>query len=363
MNDQRPDRHDSLREALSSLVPEPPEVPDRAGAARQRHRSRRARILTAGAVVAVLAVIAVPLALGGLGASSNDSPSIVADDENGPGSQSLSAAAAVTCASLVEDGTLPPLTGANTLPEGPVAVLMCSPGGGVSFQAPPDALTQDPDALVDLINAAPLRADDPNMACTMDLGPTWEFVFGYADGSTRTIRAERHGCGGIFVGDGVRGDSGTTATLVDAFTGALHDQRAGLEPPTPAPVVETSCRDPYMSESRAVSAMPLRAPVEFDSAVLCLPDDATGTTEEIEIGADELSILLADIEANTSTTPRRDLAGCSDFDSYAIYGVTPWGDRQLLSGHCGEFFLDVDMYWHPSPAASDVLATLAADAR
>lgn len=308
-----------LSDALHQIVPTPPERPERAPAVEERVRRHRRRtgvatVLVAAAVVA--AAVAVPVTL-----SRGDGPGTDAEPAATP---------EISCPATPDEEP----SGPGTLPGGATAVRLCS-GPGVPFDAPDDALTTGVEDLVDLVNAQPERDGQP--MCTMDLGRDYALVFGYPDGTTRTVTGQLYGCHDLQVGSVTRTNPEAPFEL---FVRSLRDQRAALEPPADAASTPVCGTDDTMGDGS-----PVARPEEMVVGTLCVLHESKGADEvvPVEVPEEDLALLLTDGHVSGGGFPGG--------PTLVLVGKSAWGDvtSRLLSAG-----------WTPGPEAQAVLDDLIA---
>lgn len=336
-----------LRDGLADAVPDAPTVPDRADGARAR--ARRARRTTIAAVGGVAA--SVLLAAGVVAVLGNDGPDggNIADDGR------ASPYDAPACPAAPVDTRTQ--TGPGQVEEGASSVRLCG-GNEIAIDVPKDALVTDVDELAEAVNG--LDAASPDLACTMELGPAYQLVFSYPDGSTIVASGELYGCRPVVV-------NGVERTGADEpwekFIELLRAQRRQLE--APAPVDASSIDCPAATDISAVQSVG-RAQ-DLAVAVYCAePYLGSGGWIRAEIPAADLTTLVADIRSNTEEN-----AGFVDCDVSPpvprIIGLTAWGDRVDLQAQCtnGWFTVDVatNSVWSPSAGATAILERLFGEAR
>jgi hypothetical protein len=95
-------------------------------------------------------------------------------------------------------------------------------------------LSANVDQLVEKVNQ--LRGVTGNLACTMELGPTFDLLLGYPDGKTKVVTFEMFGCGYARSGDEFR--SGAREL------GTLFRELAAQQDPAPQPGEPTTCPPP-----------------------------------------------------------------------------------------------------------------------
>jgi hypothetical protein len=152
-----------------------------------------------------------------------------------------------------------PMTGADTLPRGAKAALICYRDNHDLWFAPAGSLTEGVGRLVRMVNAQDIHPNAQNENCNADLGPAYSIVFRYADG-TRTITGENDGCHPVMVGSTERGGA---RRLLAAFLNALARQRMHVPPP------DVSRRPPACPTDRIEPSGPLADPAHVVAASLC----------------------------------------------------------------------------------------------
>lgn len=351
---ERPDRSDDgsarqggeewLRAMLADAVPEAPVEPGRAGAAR-RLAARRRRRTTAVVGVAAALVVAVPaLGIATLGGGGDDPVATPGPSQSG---------VAVDCPPLPEDGAGD--TGPGTLPEGAVAVRLCT-GQGHGFQEPGELLTTGVDELVDLVNAQPVTG--PSEVCTMDLGIGYRLAVGYPGGEVRVVAGELYGCRALTVGDTVRADP---EKVWNRTIGLLRAQRAATEPPADVAAPPLAC-EPAEGSPDGIETSPVARPGEMTSAIACVRYESASTrpVRAVEVPAGDLRVLMADLAERDARQHRYEPCG-PDVPSVALVGATAWGDRTALWSSCGVFETPGGG-WAPSPRAQAIIDRLVAEA-
>ncbi|GAA1539382.1 hypothetical protein [Nocardioides humi] len=326
-----------LRAGLADAVPEAPAVPDRAAGARTlARRARRTTLLAAGGVAAsvlvVVAIIATP----------------------GDGGRVPDHAADRSPTAPVDAGACPPdpvdartRTGPDHVPDGAASVRLCEGDGG-PIEVPADALVTDVDEVAAAVNGLDLKSPDTN--CTAELGPGYQLVFAYADGSTVVASGALYGCREVVV-DGVERLGADLPW--QRFIDLLRDQRERLAPPAAPDAAAIDCaRDP--------ASPTLGRPQDLAVAVLCVADGPPAP-----ISAAELDLLLDDLDANT----RRN-AGYVDCGAPPPFprfvGLTAWADRVEVRSDCGNGWFSVDdatnSVWRPGPEARALIERLVGEA-
>lgn len=336
-----------LREGLAGAVPEPPAAPERADGARARaRRARRTTTAVVGGVAASVLLVAGVVAVVG-----DDGPGDGTVADGGPASPYD----APECPAAPVDTRTQ--TGPDHVPDGASSVRLCG-GNEIPVDVPRDALVTDVDELAGAVNG--LEAAAPDTACTMELGPAYQLVFDYPDGSAVVASGELYGCRPVVV-------NGVERTGADVpwerFVELLRAQREQLDPPAPADAAAIDC--PGATDTSGIPSVG-RAQDLAVAAYCAEPVLGSGGWIRAEIPAADLTTLVADIRANT----RQD-AGYVDCDVTPpvphIVGVTAWGDRVDLQAQCtnGWFVTDVrtNTVWSPSDDARAILERLFGEAR
>lgn len=334
-----------LRALLADATPESPGGDDRAAGARRYAVRRRRRAI--GGVAAVLTVAAIAVGVP-LAVQAGDGDPLPADDTVTDVSGSCPPPRRDT-----QNWT--PVTGPDTVPDGAVSVRLCNPGGAIRWQQPSDALTTDVDEVAAAVNRLPEQPGRQNQACPMDLGPTWDLVFTWPDGRTQTVRGESFGCGGVEVGSVVRGGRDDGEQPLNRFTSALVDQRAASTPPEDLRV-SLACDNGL--DGPATTMVPDGGEPALTRAVLCRMDpQRPGRSRSIPIPEDDLAVLTQDLRRHRSSGS--DTCG-RETNDLQIVGQNAWGDRVVISGDCGGFFVagGDEEFWNPGPKARTVLDRL-----
>ncbi|NYI43771.1 hypothetical protein BJ993_000851 [Nocardioides aromaticivorans] len=336
-----------LREGLAGAVPEPPAAPDRAEGARAKaRRARRTTVAAAGGVAASVLLVAGVVAT--VGGSSPDDDKAADDVPVSPYDAPACPAAPVDTQTQV---------GPDHVPDGASSVRLCG-GNEVPIDVPKDALVDGVDDVAASING--LETAPSDLACTMELGPAYQLVFAYPDGSSVVASGELYGCRQVVV-DGVErvGADEPWETFIDR----LRAQRKRLDPPAPVDAATLEC--PAATDTVGVPSVG-RAQ-DLAVAAYCAEDRlGSGTWRRAPIPTADLTSLVTDIRANTEEN-----AGMVDCDVTPpvphIVGVTAWGDRVDLQAQCtnGWFTVDVatNAVWSPSEDARAILERLFGEAR
>ena len=339
-----PNDENWLREGLAGAVPEPPAVPDRADGARARaRRARRTTLLAAGGVAAsVLLVAGVVATVGG------SSPDDGRAADGGPGSPYDAPACP---ASPVDTQTQ---VGPDHVPDGASSVRLCG-GNEVPVDVPADALVSGVDDLAATING--LEPASSDMACTMELGPAYQLVFAYPDGSAVVASGELYGCRQVVV-DGVErvGADEPWKKFIDL----LRAQRQQSDPPgrLDVPAFDCAASAPTASVGR---------PQDLAVASVCVEQKPLGSGSwiRVEIKKPDLAVIrrdAADPSHQASGLPR-----CAARPAAHIVGVTPWGDRIELRPECYlSYFRSTGLdawVWNPTDETQAILERLVGEAR
>lgn len=153
----------------------------------------------AAAVVAVVAVVGVMVAASSLSGSDED------DSASDPASQTPPPPP--ECPEAPAEGEADPIDeidpdAPDSVPEGATSVRLCQ-GPGTELADAGTLLTEEVQRVVTTINDLDQQSEKPEM-CTMDVGPGFRMVFGYADGSTFTVSGKTYGCRELVVGSAYR---------------------------------------------------------------------------------------------------------------------------------------------------------------
>lgn len=336
-----------LRDGLAEAVPDAPTVPGRADGARAiAHRARRTTAAVVGGAAATVLLVAVVAATVGGGGPGEDK---LADD--GP----VSPYDAPACPPAPVDTRTQ--VGPDHVPDGATSVRLCG-GNEIPIEVPKDALVTDVDELATAVNDLEPKATDA--MCTMDLGPAYQLVFAYPDGSTTVASGELYGCRDVVV-DGVERTGADVPW--ERFIALLRAQRAQLDPP-PVPDASTiGCPATTETSGRPSVGRAQDLAVGIYCAESTL---GTGNWRRAVIPTAELATLVADIRAHTEEN-----AGYVDCDVTVpvphLVGVTAWGDPVDIRAECrnGWFTVDVatNSVWSPSDDARAILERLFGEAR
>lgn len=152
----------------------------------------------------------------------------------------------------------PPDYGADSLPNGAQAALVCVRDGGRSWTRPSDTLTTRVDALVRSVNRRPLR--DQSLGCAGGGGIEFALIPRYAHG-TRTVTGGRDPCVPLTVGTAQHDDA---RGILFGYLRALEGQRAQAGPPRDVARRSPSCHAPTFSAGDL-----LARPDRIVTAVVC----------------------------------------------------------------------------------------------
>ncbi|MFZ2503908.1 MAG: hypothetical protein WAW88_14690, partial [Nocardioides sp.] len=331
-------------------------VVDRAGAARARaQRSRRRRVAWAATTLAAVATVAVGVT------------ALVQQREvDPPVFETLPAGAppVIDCPDAPTSLDTTPATG--ELPRGAVAVRLCpTRGSGASglWAGPAELLTTGVDELIAVINSQ--QAPPPSgVGCTSDGGWSYSLAFAYPDGVTRVVHGEQFGCYWVRIeGDGIRFGAGPVWQAARAAWGAQRaEQRPTMTPNPPDCGALIGRGDPP-------ALSPFAAPEDMVQAALCVSVEGAGPLPGVQKQVPQ-ALLTRVVDAYLrQRTPLRKSASCetdpaSGRDIVQLLGVTPWGDRVLLSSACAGRLWHVNAIddargyvWRPDDAlASELMA-------
>jgi hypothetical protein len=281
--------------------------------------------------MATLAAAALLLAgCGGGGASSGAGP--------GPGSAQTGTAATVdegtsfACPDPQDDA---PMSGADTLPTGATAALLCFHANRSAWVPPRGRLSTGLDPLVRLVNAQ--RVHDPvaDGACGGVGAAAWRMVLEYDDG-TRTIAGDNGGCWDLAVGSSERFGA---KHVWQSYLSALRRQRQRQGSPD---VIFPPATCPAHRRDLA-SYSPLADAGRLQTAVVCSIDGQHQT----RLTSTQLDALRH--EFATAAHRRTDLEGAFSChrlpprSSVAIVGVDGWGDPFTVLTRC-----DTYRVWQPA---------------
>ena len=117
--------------------------------------------------------------------------------------------------------------GADTLPSGARAALLCRHDSNLAWAPPRGVLTMGLRRVIETVNTQLVHDPSSDLACGGVGAPAWSMVFRYADG-TRTITGDNGGCWDLLVGSTEREGS---KAVFEAYLGAMVHQRAQEHPP------------------------------------------------------------------------------------------------------------------------------------
>lgn len=328
-----------LRDGLAGAVPEPPATPDRADGARAiARRARRTTAAVVGGVAASVLLVAGVVAV--LGDDDPDGSDVANDGPVSPYDAPACPATPVDTRTQV---------GPDHVPDGATSVRLCD-GNEIPIEVPKDALVTDVDTLAAAVNDLEPKATDA--MCTMDLGPAYQLVFTYPDGSTTVASGELYGCDDVVVHGAVR--TGAYEPW-EKFIALLRAQRASLDPPAPADPSTIDCPG-----SGGFGRQGAGQVTDLVVAKLCVGG------KQAAISADELQQLVADVAANTTRSAAY-VSCAAESPLPALVGATAWGDRVVVASECGTGWFVVDStdhsVWRPGTAATTLIERLVEEAR
>lgn len=330
---------DWLRAGLADAVPDPPGAPDRAASALARaRRARRRTTIVGGAGVALtLAVVGAIATLG-----DGQSPDRAADEPPSPFDVAACPAEPVDALTQV---------GPDHVPDGAVSVRLCD-GGAVSIDVPQDALVTDVDEVAAAINE--LEIADPGRMCTADLGPGYQLVFDFADGTSVVAAGQLYSCRDVITNGVER--TGADVPL-ERFIELLRKQREDLEPPAP---VDTSGID-CASTAGTTSAPTVGRPEDLVVASYCYEFDYEQWSE-VEIPTEDLQVLVADLTGRTDGERASISCAIGDAPATKIVGVSAWADAVQFGTACDDLnrLEMAGATW--SPASLDIVQRLYTEA-
>lgn len=176
------------------------------------------------------------------------------------------------------------------LPEGADRIWLCA---GDDFEAgisPPMEALEEPEPVQDAVAAFnELAPMSPDLACTMELGPSWLVVHEYADGTKYTVKVEEFGCRAVLAGDivNVDGESSYKEALLEAWDAQRTMRDTVQTRPGPLCSLNSSLMTVDPEETT------------FTSGVACLAadydDGAGGVSQEKPIPADILALLNGEL--------------------------------------------------------------------
>ncbi|KRB78129.1 hypothetical protein ASE01_08210 [Nocardioides sp. Root190] len=330
---------DWLRAGLADAVPEAPGAPDRAAAAlaRARRDRRRTTIVGAASVAVTLTVVGAIATLG-----DGRSPDRVAAEPPSP----LDVA---TCPAEPVDALTQ--VGPDHVPDGAVSVRLCD-GGVVLIDVPQDALVTEVDDVAAAVNGL---EDAAPRACTEELGPGYQLVFAYADGTSVVAAGRLYGCREVVVNGAER--IGADAPL-ERFIELLREQREGLEPPQVSTADGLEC---LRRLDTVTAPIPLGRAQDLEVAVLCVTSGGR-VDRRAEIAERDMEVLVADMEQNTQSGAGMPSCLADPPPIPRILGLTAWRDLVRLSGLCGSNRFHVegteDTVWTPGPEAAAIIERL-----
>lgn len=351
---------DELRARLAVVVPEAPSAPERAEAARVRAIRLRRRAVVMAVAAAVVVAVAVPVGLFVGGEERAADPATVDhlrfDCPGDPAPRRLES----------PSGTVSPI-GTDA-----VLVRMCSLSGFGDHQVPMDGL-DEPGAV---LFARRLRALTPGKeprVCELVRRPSYAYLVGYADGSTRFLTSTGGSCGGVFI-DGYRiGNGAASDALLELFKTELVAKRVRLGGPPGkiAPPLGRQCGAHPLDEKVLSFSILDPDPDEIRFATLCVPRSGNSEQQvkQIELSEADAEILENDLRSHLLPGSEYQATSCNlTFNPPWLIAVNLWGDRfQLRSDCAGRYPLqrfepgDRGRFWSPGDAAREILDRLAGD--
>jgi hypothetical protein len=277
----------------------------------------------------IAAPIAVALLLAGCGGSDSSGA--------GPGAGSAQTGTATT----VDDGTPfacpdpqddAPMSGADTLPTGATAALLCFHDNRFAWVPPHGRLRTGLDDLIRVVNAQPVHDPDPDEGCGGIGAPAWRMVLRY-DGGTRTIGGDNGGCWDLLVGSTERtGAKVVWHTYLAALLRQRREQGVGDHQFIPP------ARCPSRLRTDAASS-PLADAARLRTAVVCAIDGRQ--VHQIRLSAQQIRALRHDFA--TAATRRTHLDGASSCHGLpprvatVILGVDGWDDPFTVLTTCDTY--------------------------
>jgi hypothetical protein len=193
----------------------------------------------------------------------------------------------------------------------------------VPFVAPADLLVTDPGRVAETVNAQPVVDPSVDTPCSLELGPAYQLVFSYRDGSTAVASGQLYGCRPLFVGDTTR--SGADAPW-DTFLSLLREQRRHSTPAATLDAGTPSCETAY-----ALGPTPIGGPDEIVAGRFC----ALVGNRWVEAPArpGDIEAIVGDFRA--AEPMRTASVACLDRRQWTVVGVTAWADLAKLQSECG----------------------------
>lgn len=230
------------------------------------------------------------------------------------------------------------------LPDGAGRVTLCNePGHEIHQLPPPDALVDDPAAVVAAYNAGE-HANLAAMACTADLGPAYRLVIEYPEGEVVQLRGELYGCR-------VVGDKLGAQDVLDVFATVLRTQRETQPVVVDDPLAGASCTSLLGSGSWLPALMS-----DTIAGFRCTGDASEPTVIRDADWATLRDDHTARVEPGNRT--EAEITACEQTVGDVLTGVNAAGERVALHGMCGVFegWSDGQAWvWRPGPEASELL--------
>jgi len=219
--------------------------------------------------------------------------------------------------------------GADTLPSGARAALLCLHDNNVPWVPPRGVLTAELGRVVRSVNAQPVHDPSSDVGCGGVGAPAWSMVFRYADG-TRTITGDNGGCWDLLVGSTEREGS---KAVFETYLHALVRQRTHQRPPTfrgSAPRCPTRPRlDAFGPVANATTAR---------FGVLCVGQGRA--TRQVPLTTAQLAVLRADF----ATAPQRrtdadamSLCPADPQPLLVVRGLDAWQEPFQVYVECGAY--------------------------
>ena len=229
--------------------------------------------------------------------------------------------------------------GADVLPPGATAALICATDGDQAWVAPHEPLTHQVDQLVALVDRQRLE-HNPNGVCNLAGGPAWSLLVRYPDG-VRRIDGDDGGCNTLFVGptekEGAR-------RVYWAFARALLRQRSHQHPPGAVTHAVPPC------PSHQFVFVPTAEPRLLSRGSWCLRDDRTSHSDG-PLTQTQLRVLRHDLATLGPRSSRRpDVSACRARGGATgqVSGRDVWDDPVRIDFECG-------YYLYSAPASRHTL--------